>query len=146
MHVPMIMNWPGVVPKAKVVREVGSHLDLLPTIVKAAGVAPPVDRTLDGNDAIPLAAADARSTHDAIFWSSGGQLAARRGKWKLVKDGKVFDGTPAGNQALAGDDALFLSNVEEDPGESVNLRRRFPGIVDELATLMEKWAEEVKKW
>ena len=41
MHVPMIMNWPGVVPKAKVVREVGSHLDLLPTIAKAAGIAPP---------------------------------------------------------------------------------------------------------
>ena len=146
MHVPMIMNWPGVVPKAKVVREVGSHLDLLPTIAKAAGIAPPTDRTLDGSDAIPLAAADAPSTHDAIFWSSGGQLAVRRGKWKLVKDGKVFDGTPDGNKALAGEDALFLSNVEEDAGESVNLRRRFPGIVDELATLMEKWAEEVKKW
>jgi len=45
---------------------------------------------------------------------------------------------------------LFLSNVEEDPGESVNLRRRFPGIVDELvdelATLMQKWTAEVKKW
>ena len=58
----------------------------------------------------------------------------------------MFDGTPDGNKALAGEDALFLSNVEEDPGESVNLRRRFPGIVDELATLMQKWAEEVKKW
>ncbi len=146
MHVPMIMSWPGVVPKAKVVREVGSHLDLLPTIARAAGIAPPADRTLDGSDAIPLAAADAPSMHDAIFWSSGGQLAVRRGKWKLVKDGKVFDGTPEGNKALAGEDALFLSNVEEDPGESVNLRRRFPGIVDELATLMQKWAEEVKKW
>ena len=146
MHVPMIMNWPGVVPKAKVVREVGSHLDLLPTIAKAAGIAPPTDRTLDGSDAIPLAAADAPSTHDAIFWSSGGQLAVRRGKWKLVKDGKSFDGTPDGSKALAGEDALFLSNVEEDAGESVNLRRRFPGIVDELATLMEKWTEQVKKW
>ena len=36
MHVPMIMNWPGVIPKSKVVREIGSHLDLLPTIAKAA--------------------------------------------------------------------------------------------------------------
>src|SRR5205807_7079286 len=47
MHVPMIMQWPGVIPKGKVVREVGSHLDLLPTIARAAGVSAPVDRTLD---------------------------------------------------------------------------------------------------
>lgn len=146
MHVPMIMNWPGVIPKGKVVREVGSHLDLLPTIAKAAGVALPADRTFDGSDAIPMATAGAPSTHDAIFWSSGGQLAVRRGKWKLVKDGKTFDGTSTGDQALAGEDALFLSNLEDDPAESVNLRRQNPALVDELATLLQKWTEEVKKW
>ena len=47
---------------------------------------------------------------------------------------------------MVGEDALFLSNLEEDPAESTNLRRRFPGVVDELATLMQKWSEEVKKW
>ena len=94
---------------------------------------------------MPLATANARSTHEALFWSSGGQLAVRRGKWKLVKDGKLFDGSPDGDKSMAGEDALFLSNLEEDPAESANLRRRFPAIVDELATLMQKWAEEVKQ-
>ena len=111
----MIMNWPGVIPKGKVIGEIGSHLDLLPTIAKAAGVAAPADRTLDGSDAIPLAAAGAPSTHDAIFWSQGGQLAVRRGKWKLVKDGKLYDGAPGGDKAFTGDDALFLSNLEDGP-------------------------------
>ena len=118
MHVPMIMNWPGVIPKGKVIREIGSHLDLLPTICKAAGAALPADRTLDGSDALPMAASGAKSPHDAIFWSCGGQLAVRRGKWKLVKDGKTFDGTPDGDKPLAGDDALFLSNLEEDPARA----------------------------
>jgi len=145
MHVPMIMNWPGVIPKGMVVREVGSHLDLMPTIAKLAGVTPPTDRTLDGSDALPLVLENAKSRHDAIFWSSGGQLAVRRGNWKLVKDGKTFDGTPDGNKALTGDDALFLSNVDEDPGESVNLRHRFPQVADELSTMMMKWADEVKR-
>jgi arylsulfatase A-like enzyme len=142
----MIMQWPGVIPKGKVIRQVGSHVDLLPTITKAAGVSPPADRTLDGGDALPLAVSGASSRHDAIFWSIGGQLAVRRGKWKLVKDGKSYDGSPEGGKALAGEDALFLSNVEDDPGESVNLRRQFPGMVDELATLMQNWSEDVKKW
>jgi arylsulfatase A-like enzyme len=146
MHVPMIMSWPDTIPKGKVVREVGSHLDLLPTIAKLAGAAMPGDRTLDGGDALPMVLENAKSSHDAIYWSSGGQLAVRRGNWKLVKDGKTFDGTPEGNKALMGDDALFLSNLDEDPGESVNLRHRYPAVTDELATMMQKWSEDVKRW
>src|SRR5262249_46869155 len=92
MHVPMIMHWPGVVPEANVVNEIGSHLDLLPTIATAAGAAFPAGRALDGFDALPLALSGARSQHDAIFWSQGGQLAVRRGPWKLVQNGKTYDG------------------------------------------------------
>ncbi|MEO8368084.1 MAG: sulfatase-like hydrolase/transferase [Candidatus Solibacter sp.] len=145
MHVPMIMNWPGVIPKGKVIHETGSHLDILPTLAKAMGAALPAARTLDGSDALPMTSG-AKSTHDAIYWSSGGQLAVKRGKWKLVKDGKTFDGTPDGDKSLTGDDGLFLADIEADPGERVNLRRQNPAMVDELATLLQKWTEDVKKW
>ena len=144
MHVPMIMSRPGAIPKGQVVKEVGSHLDLLPTICHAAGRELPADRTYDGFDALPMAVAAAKTRHDEIFWSSGGQLAVRRGNWKLVRNGKTFDGTPEGNRALEGDDALFLSNVDEDPGESKNLRHQYPNVLDELHTLTEKWAASVK--
>lgn len=144
MHVPMIMNWPGAIPKGQVSAQIGSHLDLLPTICKAAGVTPPSDRTMDGFDALPMAMSAAPSKHDAIFWSSGGQLAVRRGKWKLVQNGKIFDGTPQGGQPLQGDDALFLSNLEEDPAESKNLRHQYPAVLDELQTLMDQWLRSVK--
>ncbi len=145
MHVPMIMSWPGVIPKGQVRRQIGNHVDLLPTIAKVAGVSAPADRTMDGFDALPMAVSDAPSTHDAIFWSSSGQLAVRRGSWKLVKNGKIFDGTPQGAKALEGDDALFLSNVDEDPGESKNLRHRNAALADELLTAAEKWQEDVKR-
>jgi arylsulfatase A-like enzyme len=144
MHVPMAMSWPGVIAKGQVLRQIGSHLDLLPTICKAAGAALPADRTLDGGDALPMAASGAPSTHDAIYWSSGGQLAVRRGAWKLVKNGKTFDGSPTGNKALEGDDALFLSNVEDDPGESKNLRHANATLADELETMAERWLASVK--
>jgi arylsulfatase A-like enzyme len=144
MHVPMVMNWPGVIPKGQVRDQVGSHLDLLPTICKAAGAAAPGDRTMDGFDALPMAVSQAASKHDAIYWSSGGQLAVRRANWKLVKNGRVFDGAPQGNQALTGEDALFLSNLSEDPAESKNLRRQFPKVLDELDTLAEAWLSNVR--
>jgi arylsulfatase A-like enzyme len=145
MHVPMVMSRPGVIPKGQVLNQVGSHLDVLPTIARAAGVELPADRTFDGFDALPMAASQAGSTHDAIFWSSGGQLAVRRSNWKLVKNGKTFDGTPAGSHPLAGDDALFLSNLDADPGESKNLRHEYPGVADELDTLAEQWLKRVRE-
>jgi arylsulfatase A-like enzyme len=145
MHVPMIQHWPGVIPKGKVVPQIGSHLDILPTICKAAGVALPTDRVYDGADALPLSVSGAPSPHEAIFWSQGGQLAVRRGAWKLVKNGRLYDGTPTGNQPLAGDDAVFLSNLEQDPGETTNQRHRFPEKVDELDTLIGRWLEDVKR-
>ena len=145
MHVPMIMSWPGTIPKGQALAQVGSHLDLLPTICTAAGVPVPSDRTIDGFDALPMAVSRAPSTHDAIFWSSGGQLAVRRGQWKLVRNGRTFDGTPDGDKPLPGDDALFLSNLEDDPGESKNLRHRYPSVADELETLAQRWLESVRQ-
>ena len=145
MHVPMVMSWPGAIPSAQVLHEIGNHVDLLPTIAAAAGVPVPRDRTIDGFDALPMAISAARSRHDAIFWSSDGQLAVRRGPWKLVRNGKTYDGSPAGATPLAGEDALFLSNVADDPAESKNLRHQNPALVDELLTLAEKWLEDVKR-
>jgi arylsulfatase A-like enzyme len=139
------MSWPGTIPKGLVVKHTGSHLDLLPTICKAAGVAVPADRTIDGTDALGMAVGQAGGTHDALYWSGQGQLGVRRGNWKLVKDGRLYDGTPDGNKPLTGDDALFLSNLDEDPGESTNLRHKYPRMVDELATMAQRWLEDVKQ-
>jgi arylsulfatase A-like enzyme len=145
MHVPMVMSWPGTIRKGQVLSPIGNHMDLVPTICTAAGAPVPADRTIDGFDALPMALSGAPSRHDAIFWSSDGQLAVRRGIWKLVKNGRTFDGAPSAAKPLEGDDALFLSNVDEDPGESKNLRRQNPALLDELLTMAEKWLEDVEK-
>ncbi|MCL5743351.1 MAG: sulfatase-like hydrolase/transferase [Acidobacteria bacterium] len=146
MHVAGMMSWPGVIPSGQVIHEVGAHIDLLPTICKVAGAALPTDRTIDGRDILPVAASKAKSPHEALFWALGGQLAVRRGKWKLVKDGYEADGTPDGRKSLEGEDALFLTNLEEDPGESKNRRHDEPALTDELATLAQHWLEvEVRK-
>jgi arylsulfatase A-like enzyme len=143
MHPPMVMSWPGVIPRGQLRRQIGSHLDIFPTICKAAGVEVPGDRTMDGYDALPLAVSNAASKHEAIFWAEGPQLAVRRGQWKLVKNGVLHDGTLEGNKPLEGDDALFLSNVEDDPGESKNLRHQHPAVVDELDTAVQRWRQDV---
>jgi arylsulfatase A-like enzyme len=145
MHVPAMMSWPKVIPAGQKIKEVGIAMDVLPTFCKAAGVALPTDRTYDGFNFLPVVTQKAKSPHEAVFWSNQGQLATRQGQWKLVENGKLFDGSANQNKSLEGEDSLFLSDLSQDPGEKVNLRRKHPEIVDRLSTSTHKWVEEVKK-
>jgi arylsulfatase A-like enzyme len=143
--VPAIMSWPGVIPQDQVVSEMVMTADILPTICHAAGVTPPQDRAIDGRDALPVAASRGKSPHGPLFWANGAQLAVRRGRWKLVMNGIVYGRTPDGQKPLPGDDALFLSDLEADPGETRNLRHQNPRLVDELSTLAQKWRQDVEQ-
>jgi arylsulfatase A-like enzyme len=139
MHVPGVVNWPGHVPSGKKLDQIVMTADVLPTICGLSGAPIPNDRTIDGHDIWPVIAGGAESPHEFVAWSSGGQLAIRKGDWKLVVNGVDHDGTPQGEKPLQGEDALFLSNVKIDPAERRNLRREQPGVLDELQTLLNKW-------
>jgi arylsulfatase A-like enzyme len=144
MHVPGIMSWPGEIPAGKTVNEVVMSMDVLPTIITAAGMRAPSGHIIDGRDILPVVSGGAKSPHDAIFWMQNDQLAVRRGKWKLVIDGFTAERWPEGRTPLQGEDAIFLSDLDADPGESRNLRRANPRLVDELATLAQKWKAEMQ--
>jgi arylsulfatase A-like enzyme len=143
MHVPAMMSWPGRIKPRQVSPEVVMTMDIYPTVAALAGAKLPEGYTVDGSDMFPVAAANAKSPHDAIFWTQGGQLAIRKGKWKLVVNGFTAENWPQGSKPLEGEDAMFLSDLESDPGESHNLRRARPEVLDELATLAYKWKEQL---
>lgn len=145
MHVPALVNWPGHIPAGVRREQILMTADILPTACHVAGVAPPMDRTLDGRNIWDALTGNAASPHDQVAWSEGPQLAIRRGAWKLVLNGITHDGTPAGSKPLEGDDAVFLSNLDEDPGESRNLRRQHPEVVDDLQTRLAQWRKEVEQ-
>jgi arylsulfatase A-like enzyme len=139
MHVPGIVTWPGALPSGEVRDQVVMTMDVLPTICRAAGVSIQAGKKPDGADILSVAKSGSPSPHEAIFWAQGPQLAVRRGPWKLVLNGRTYDGTEDGNKNLTGEDAMFLSDLSQDPGETTNLRRKHAELVDELATLAHKW-------
>ena len=145
MHVPGLVCWPGRIPAGKTVSEVVMTADIFPTLCRIAGAALPADRTLDGRDMWPILTEGAATRHEYVAWAEGPQLAIRKGDWKLVLNGVVHDGTPAGNKPLTGDDAVFLSHLASDPGEKINVRRQHPEIVDNLQTLVQQWRKDVEK-
>jgi arylsulfatase A-like enzyme len=138
-----MMSWPGVIPPRQEVRELAMSMDILPTICKAAGAPLPDGYSVDGSDVLTVASSHAKSPHPALYWAQSGQLATRRGPWKLVLDGKLFDRTEEGGK-MKGDDAVFLSNLDDDPGETTNLRHKRPELVDELSTNLRQWFDGLK--
>jgi arylsulfatase A-like enzyme len=144
MHVPALVNWPGRLPAGKQNTEIVMTADILPTVCGLTGTAVPSDRTMDGRNIWPVLTQGAHSPHEFVAWTSGGQSAIRKGKWKLVLNGVVHDGTPEGEKPLTGEDGVLLSDLEADVGEMRNLRRENPGVVDELQTLLTKWRRDVE--
>ncbi len=141
MHVPAFIHWPARIKPAPFDQTVQS-MDILPTALAAAGL--PAPAGVDGASLIDVLTANTASPHQALLWQNGQQLAVRRGDWKLVINGSLYDRSEQGGQPLTGDEALWLSNLKDDPGESRNLRRWHPNLVDELSTLASQWRDNLR--
>ncbi len=99
-RVPAMIKWPGVIKPGTIVNDIGSHEDMLPTLLAAAGDATAKDdlrkgRTigamnykvhLDGYDLGPaLKGAAPWPRNEFIYWTDDGSVAALRyAQWKMV--------------------------------------------------------------
>jgi len=138
VHVPGFMNWPARIRKGMEVSGAVQSMDILPTALEAAGLTVPSG--MDGASLMPLLDGG-KPPHETLYWHQGGQTAVRKGAWKLVMNGVLYDRRPESGRPLTGEDALWLSNLDDDPGESRNQRRLHPNVADELATLATRWRE-----
>src|SRR5690606_23654253 len=54
IRVPAFFQWPAKVPGGRTIDRIAAHIDLVPTILNAAGVAPDPEAALDGISLVPL--------------------------------------------------------------------------------------------
>ncbi len=137
IRVPAIVNWPARIASGQVIDEVGTAMDIFPTLLQAAG-GEPAAYELDGMDVLPMLSDGAPSPHDEIFWEMGQQTAVRRGQWKLVLNGQLVEGAPP-------EDAVHLANLHDDISERHNLHGQFPELVAELTRAAEAWRATVEE-
>jgi arylsulfatase A-like enzyme len=82
----------------------------------------------------------APSPHDRVFWEMARQTAVRQGDWKLVLNGQLAEGVPP-------EDAVFLANLADDPGERTNLARERPDLVAALREASRRWRDGIEaRW
>ena len=126
-RVPFLVQWKGRLPAGTTYDRPVVNLDVLPTVLAAAGR--PVDAAagIDGVDLVPfLSGAAAGRPHDTLFWRFGEQWAVRSGDWKLVV-------------ARGGGGAPELYDLAADVGERHDLAASAPDRVAELKKLYDGW-------
>jgi arylsulfatase A-like enzyme len=130
-------RWPGRIPGGSVCDVSHSYIDILPTLLDAAGGTMNVDDELDGQSALPLWKGDSDPTERSDeFYSfyehrqgnpQPERLAIHKGDWKLIRKGPpILDGARAEGADIA------LYDLANDLGEGNNLAARHPQRVAEL--------------
>ena len=99
-RVPCFIRWPGVIKPGTIINDIGSHEDMFPTLLAAAGDTTAKEDLLkgkkvgdmtfkvhiDGYNLIPAFQGQAQwPRHEFLYWTDGGDVAALRyDQWKLT--------------------------------------------------------------
>lgn len=129
-RVPFMMQWKAKLAGGKVETRPVINLDVVPTVVAAAGGKIDPASKIDGVDLLPfLTGSNEARPHESLFWRFGPQWAVRHGDWKLVV-------------SRSGSGAPELYNLASDLSESKDLAKAEPAKVAELQKLYDGWDKE----
>ena len=129
-RVPFFAQWKGKLAAGTTYEFPVQNLDVLPTIVTAAGGKVDPAWKLDGVDLMPYLTGVKKSRpHETLYWRFGAQWAVRHGDMKLVVS-KGGSGEPE------------LYDLAADFAESKNLASTQAVKAKELQTLWDKWSAE----
>ena len=123
-------------------------IDLYPTILTMAGVAPPDDHPLDGVSLAPLLRGEAQLSERPLFWHFPAHLEADTsvsGPWRTTPPAAV----------RVDDDKLVtffedgrgeLYDLAEDIGETRDLADEMPARAGRLRSILEQWWRDTDAW
>jgi arylsulfatase A-like enzyme len=134
IRVPMIVRWPARIQGGQVSDLPWAHWDFLPTATELALTETPKD--IDGISIVPtLVGQPQTNRHEFLYWEfheRGFQQAARSGDWKVVRP-----------QA---DEPLELYHLKTDRGETNNVARQNPQVVEKFETYLRTARQESATW
>jgi arylsulfatase A len=128
-RVPFIVWGPGRIPARRKSSALAMNIDLFPTLLAQAGVAPPDGVTLDGRDLSGLWRRGGPSPHDELILFDNERVAAiRTDRWKFVARSyyRTYD------LPLARLGANLLFDIRADPAENYNLAAKHPDVVKDM--------------
>jgi len=137
MRVPFLARWPGRIPAGVRSSVPAAAVDILPTVLTAAGMPRPGDRIIDGVDLTPLLTGIGEMHERSILYFADRELrAVRVGRYKWVARRGIAYDAPETENALSVVPLLtqgpWLFDLEADPDESYDIRARQPAVYQRL--------------
>jgi arylsulfatase A-like enzyme len=122
---PLLIRWPNGIKAGTKVTEIASARDLLPTLTDLAGVSLKTAKPLDGKSLKPLLLGKEKRWQSRTLISTWkGRVGARNQRFRLGHKGRLFD-------------------MHKDPGQRVDVTKKFPEIARELKSSLEDFKNEV---
>ncbi len=134
-RVPCLVRWKGTITPGSVSDRVTGFEDWLPTLLELIGEKAGTPAGIDGISFAPTLLGKQQQARPFLYRESpgyGGQQCARIGDWKAVRTNlNVKAGARRTEPA-----ALELYDLARDPGETNNVARQHPEVVQQLSALM----------
>jgi arylsulfatase A-like enzyme len=136
LRVPMTLTWPaGQVPANNTYDKQVITLDILPTVLAAAGGQLPTDREIDGVDLVPFLNSSGDTPHEYLFWR-------KMWTWSVVKKGNqklVINYNQLGDM----DNDTLLFDLSIDINENSNIIANNQETKQEFLGAFAEWEEEM---
>ena len=143
IRVPAAARWPngGIRGGRKITRPMG-YIDVLPTLMRLAGVKDHAGKPLDGVDVLDLMARKAdplsRPWFSYVGFGEKDQLAVMEDTWKLTYVGpRILAAEKPSDEA-----AIQLFDIRKDPNERTDLAAKCPAVVRRLLAKL----REFRSW
>jgi arylsulfatase A-like enzyme len=139
IRVPASISWPGKIPANQFRDQLSVNVDWMPTLIELCGFETDTSE-MDGKSLMPIIQnKKSRSNHrEGYCWEFRNReklsWVARKGKWKLYAH--PYD---TSRRDYAYSEEFVLFDLENDPGESINLYDQQPLVVADLKALYKTW-------
>jgi arylsulfatase A-like enzyme len=143
---PLLFHWPAKVKAGNRSDSLCAHIDVLPTLLEACGVAVPANHKLDGRSFLPLLTDGSTSwpERSVVFQTHRGDapqlyhhFALHQPPWKLVHPSGF------GRERFEGEPKLQLYNLREDPRQQKDVAAEQPETFKRLKEAYEAWFADV---
>lgn len=143
---PFFLHWPARFKAGASSDRIAAHIDVMPTLLDAAGVAVPAGLKLDGRSLLPLLEGRDKEwpdrtlvlqTHRGNSPVAMHNMAVRTQRWKLVHP------TGFNRESQPSDVPLELYDIASDPMERINLASSQPEVLQRLQDAYTAWFADV---
>lgn len=153
VRVPFIIRWPEQIAAGSVCNNMAASMDLLPTLMNICGAKLPAQK-IDGVDLGPLfqQKPGANPRDEFVYYYDRCSLKGiRKGQWVLTFPS--MSQTYKKLAAIGGDGypgkystdsvRLALYDLRNDPGETLDVKEKYPVVVKELMAIADKYRYEI---